>query len=82
MFGNGRLLESELNGMALFILCDDECAQPVTLLDKAETAYDEWMAEVDGVGDSAICDWIQERLHQNGFKYGKDYRIFTDLYWD
>lgn len=82
MFDKGRLLESENNGMAIFILLDDCCERPETLLDKAEKAYDEWIYEINQVGDVSICDWVIDCLKENGFKYGRDYRIFTDLYWD
>ncbi len=79
----GRLLESELNGMAIFVMPTNYYKNSnALLLDKAEAAYDEWMSEADEVGDEAICDWIIYRLEQNGFKYEKDYRIFTDLNWD
>lgn len=84
LFDRGKLLESEMNGMAIFVLPASSYydESTVTLIKTAEAAYDEWMAETDEVGDEAICDWIIYRLEQNGFKYEKDYRIFTDLNWD
>jgi len=86
MFNNikGRILESELNGMAMFVMPTNyyKDSSNALLLDTAEAAYDEWMAEADEVGDEAICDWVIERLKENGFEYEKDYRIFTDLNWD
>ena len=82
MFDRGRLLESEMNGMAIFVLPMPYHEKTVTIMNTAEAAYNEWMSEVDEVGDEAICDWVIKRLKENGFEYGKDYRIFTDLNWD
>ena len=78
----GRLLESELNGMAIFVLPANPYENAVTLIRTAEAAYDEWMSEADTAGDEAICDWVIKRLKENGFEYDEDYRIFTDLNWD
>ena len=82
MFDKGRVLESELNGMAIFVLPSRGCGVVTELLNLSETAYDDWMSEKDDVGDTAICDYIIYRMGQRGFKYEKDYRIFTDLNWD
>lgn len=82
MFDKGKLLESELNGMAIFVLPIDPYKKAVALIKTAEAAYDEWMSEADEVGDETICDWVIKRLKENGFEYEKDYRIFTDLNWD
>lgn len=82
LFDKGRVLESELNGMAIFVLPASPYESAVTLMNTAEAAYDEWISEADEVGDEAICDWVIKRLKENGFEYDKDYRIFTDLNWD
>lgn len=82
MFDKGRLLESEMNGMAIFVLPDEDCLKEVTLINEAEAAYEIWMSEAEEVGDTAICDWIIDYLERSDFKYGRDYRLFTDLYWD
>lgn len=68
--------------MAIFVLPDDCCARFDLLIKTAEAAYNEWMHEADKVGDEPICDWIISQLKEKGFKYGRDYRIFTDLEWD
>lgn len=89
MLDRGKLLESDLNGMAIFVLPIPYHKKTVTihkktvaLIKTAEAAYDEWMSEADEVGDEAICDWVIKRLKENGFEYEKDYRIFVDLNWD
>lgn len=82
LFDKGKLLESETNNMAIFVLPSNPYKKAVTLMNVAEAAYNEWMSEADEVGDETICDWVIKRLKENGFEYEKDYRIFTDLNWD
>ena len=49
----------------------------------SSTAYDDWFEnERDDIGDTAIGDYIEKRLEENGFILGEDYKMYFDAQWD
>lgn len=49
----------------------------------AKESYNDWFEnEKEDVGDSAIGDYIENRLEENGYILGEDYKMYFDAQWD
>ena len=49
----------------------------------SSTAYNDWFEnECDDIGDSAIGDYIENRLKEKDYFLGEDYKMYFDAQWD
>ena len=49
----------------------------------SSTAYNDWFEnERDDIGDSAIGDYIENRLKEKDYFLGEDYKMYFDAQWD
>ena len=64
-------------------LCDKRDWKTEDIIDAAKRAYNDWFEnERDDIGDSAIGDYIENRLEENDFILGEDYKMYFDAQWD
>ena len=50
---------------------------------ESSKAYTDWFEnERDDIGDSAIGDYIENRLEKDGFILGEDYKMYFSAQWD
>lgn len=76
----GTHLESLNNKMGVFIVPLIEDGED--LLDVAAKAYENWMCCEDDSEDTAIGDFICEKLLENGYKEDEHYNLFFNHDWD
>ena len=80
------LLHSDMNpNMEIIIIADKSkgfynCFNIAVI---SSTAYNDWFEnERDDIGDSAIGNYIENRLEKEGFILGEDYKMYFDAQWD
>ena len=70
-------------GIMIKPLCDIWDWRTEDIIESAKEAYDDWFEnERDDIGDTAIGDYIEKRLEENGFILGEDYKMYFDAQWD
>lgn len=64
-------------------LCDVWDWRIKDIIESAKEAYNDWFEnERKDIGDSAIGDYIENRLEKEGFVLGEDYKMYFDAQWD
>lgn len=76
----GTHLESLNNKMGVFIVPLIEDGEK--LIDVAAEAYEHWMCCEDDSEDTAIGDFICEKLLEYGYKEDEHYNLFFNHDWD
>lgn len=74
------LLVSEMNPNMEIIIIPKKSVEfhnCFSILDIANAAYNDWFEnEKEDIGDSAIGDYIENRLEKNGYILGEDYKMY------
>lgn len=80
------ILQSSLNPNMEIVIIPLPCLNVLenfAVSEIASTAYNDWFEnECDDIGDSAIGDYIESRLEENGYILGEDYKMYFDSQWD
>ena len=64
-------------------LCDIRDWRMEDIIELAKEAYNDWFEnERDDIGDSAIGDYIENRLEKEGLVLGEDYKMYLNAQWD
>ena len=80
------ILQSSMNPNMEIVIIPLPCLnvlEKFSVSEIASSAYEDWFEnERDDIGDSAIGDYIENRLEKNGYILGEDYKMFFDAQWD
>ena len=64
-------------------LCDKRDWKTEDIIELAKEAYHDWFEnEREDINDSAIGNYIENRLEENDFILGEDYKMYFDAQWD
>ena len=80
------ILQSSLNPNMEIVIIPLPCLnvlEKFSVSEIASSAYHDWFEnERDDVGDSAIGDYIEDRLEEKGYILGEHYKMYFDAQWD
>lgn len=80
------ILQSDMNPNMEIVIIPLPCLnllEKFSVLEIASSAYEDWFEnERDDVDDSAIGDYIENRLEEKGYILGEHYKMYFDAQWD